>query len=179
MPFRHQARRIYLAPAVGLMLAVAITACSSASSSSSSAASSTVNSASASAPAATPPAPGGGSGAAVAALKANGLKFFSSSTPNSDRVALLENGQTFASAIKSFSSSPLAAAVTSKVDSVTLNSATQASVKYDIGAAGQSTSSTGSAVLQNGTWKVGDDVFCGLLKQGATLLGMTVPAACK
>jgi len=54
-------------------------------------------------------------------------------------------------------------------------------VKYDITAAGQSVASgqSGTAVLQNGTWKVGDDVFCGLLKQGATLLGITLPAACK
>jgi hypothetical protein len=186
MPFRHKARRIYLVPTAGLTLTVALAACSSSSSSSSSSISpSTSSAAASSAPAAstsasTPATSGGGSAAAVAAIKANWVKFFSSSTPNSERVTLLQNGQTFASAIKSFSSSPLASAVTSKVDSVTLNSATKASVKYDLTAAGQSvaTGQKGTAVLQNGTWKVGDDVFCGLLKQGATLLGMTVPAAC-
>jgi hypothetical protein len=86
----------------------------------------------------------------------------------------------FASAIKSFSSSPLAADVTSTVDSVTFNSTTKAAVKYDLTAATVSVAKgqTGTAVLQNGTWKVGDDVFCGLLKQGATLMGIKVPAAC-
>jgi hypothetical protein len=54
-------------------------------------------------------------------------------------------------------------------------------VKYDLTAAGTTVASgaTGSAVLENGTWKVGDDVFCGLLKQGAALLNITLPAACK
>jgi hypothetical protein len=35
--------------------------------------------------------------------------------------------------------------------------------------------------LQNGTWKVGDDVFCGLLTQAVTAGVMqksAVPAAC-
>jgi hypothetical protein len=70
--------------------------------------------------------------------------------------------------------------VTSKVDSVSLTSATRAAVKYDLTAAGTSVASgqSGTAVLQDGTWKVGDDVFCGLLKEGASLMGMTMPAAC-
>jgi hypothetical protein len=34
-------------------------------------------------------------------------------------------------------------------------------------------------VLQNGTWKVGDDVFCGLLSQAKTFgLSVTVPSVC-
>jgi hypothetical protein len=36
------------------------------------------------------------------------------------------------------------------------------------------TGATGSSVLENGTWKVGDDVFCGLLTE-AKAAGMTVP----
>jgi hypothetical protein len=93
---------------------------------------------------------------------------------------LLENGAQFASAITAFSASPLAQSVSSKVDSVSLTSATKANVKYDLTAAGTSvaTGQTGTSVLQNGVWKVGDDVFCGLLKQGAALLNISVPAAC-
>jgi hypothetical protein len=184
MPFRYPTRRILLAPALGLTLTAALAACSSSASSSSSAA--TASTAASSAPAASAPAAsasaasGGGSAATIALIKTNWVKFFSSSTPNSERVALLQNGQTFASAIKSFGSSPLASEVTSKVDSVSLTSATQAAVKYDLTAAGTSVASgqTGSAVLQDGIWKVGDDVFCGLLKQGASILGITMPAAC-
>jgi len=171
MRFHHMARRIFLAPALGLALAVAITACSSSGSSSSPATSST--------PAASSPA-AGGSAATIAAIKSNWEAFFSSSTPAAQRAKYLQNGQTFDAAIKAFAASPLASAVTSKVDSVTLTSPTKATVKYDLSAAGTTVASgaTGSAVLEGGMWKVGDDVFCGLLKQGAALLNITVPAAC-
>jgi len=93
---------------------------------------------------------------------------------------LLENGAQFAPAIRAFSASPLASAVSSKVDSVALTSATKANVKYDLTAAGTAvaTGQAGTSVLQNGVWKVGDDVFCGLLKQGASLLNISIPAAC-
>jgi hypothetical protein len=38
---------------------------------------------------------------------------------------------------------------------------------------------SGSSVLQNGTWKVGDDVFCGLLTQAKSAgLTIPVPSAC-
>jgi hypothetical protein len=71
--------------------------------------------------------------------------------------------------------------VTSKVDSVALTSSTQAKVKYDLSAMGTTVASgaTGSSVLQDGIWKVGDDVFCGLLTQAKSAgLTIPVPAAC-
>jgi hypothetical protein len=175
----HYARvhRLYLAPALGLVFALAITACSSSGSSSSSTATS-APAATTSAATASSSAPAGGS--AVAQITANWEAFFNPATPNAKRVLLLENGAQFASAISAFSASPLAKSVSSKVDSVSLTSATKANVKYDLTAAGTSvaTGQTGTSVLQNGVWKVGDDVFCGLLKQGAALLNITVPAAC-
>jgi hypothetical protein len=182
MRFHHMARRILLAPALGLAFATAVAACSSSPSSSSSstppatssAAAPASNTASASATSS------GGSSSAVAEITANWEAFFSSSTPNSKRVELLQNGSTFASAVSAFAGSPLASAVTSKVDSVTVTSPTQATVKYDLTAAGTAVASgaTGTAVLQDGVWKVGDDVFCGLLKEGASLLNIKVPTAC-
>jgi hypothetical protein len=169
--------RFYLAPAVGLVFALAITACSSGGSSSSSTATSAPATATTSS-AATSSAPAGGS--AVAQITANWEAFFNPATPNSKRVQLLENGSQFASAISAFSASPLAQSVSSKVDSVSVTSATKAKVKYDLTASGTAvaTGQTGSSVLQDGTWKVGDDVFCGLLKEGAALLNISVPAAC-
>jgi hypothetical protein len=179
------ARRVCLAPALGLMLVAAMSACSSGSSSSSSSAPAATTSAAApSSAAATSAAASGtaaGSSAAVAEITKNWTTFFDSSTPNSERAKLLENGSQFSASLDAFSSSPLAAAVTSKVDSVTLDSATKATVKYDLSAAGATvaTGATGSSVLQDGTWKVGDDVFCGLLTQ-ANNFGMKipVPSAC-
>jgi hypothetical protein len=170
--------RLYLAPAVGLVFALAITACSSSGSSSSSTAATSAPAATTSAATASSSAAAGGS--AVAQITANWEAFFNPATPNSRRVQLLENGAEFASAINAFSASPLAQQVSSKVDSVSVTSATKANVKYDLTAAGTSvaTGQTGSSVLQDGVWKVGDDVFCGLLKEGASLLNISVPAAC-
>jgi hypothetical protein len=181
MRFNPTAHQAHLAPALGLVLVAAISACSSSSSSSSSsaasAAPSTPASSSASAPATSAaPAASGGSSSAVAEITTNWNAFFNSATPNSKRVQLLQNGSQFTSAISAFASSPLASAVTSKVDSVTLTSATAAKVKYDLSALGTTVASgaTGTSVLQDGTWKVGDDVFCSLLSQ-AKGAGLTVP----
>lgn len=169
--------RFYLAPALGLVFALAITACSSSGSSSSSTATSAPAATTSAATASSSAAAGG---SAVAQITANWEAFFNPATPNSKRVQLLENGSEFASAINAFSASPLAQQVSSKVDSVSVTSATKANVKYDLTAAGTSvaTGQTGTSVLQDGVWKVGDEVFCGLLKQGASLLNVSVPAAC-
>jgi len=175
------ARRVYLAPALGLVLVAAMSACSSGSSPSTSAPPATT-----SAPPATTSAPAtatasGGSSATVTEITNNWNTFFNSSTPNSKRVQLLENGSQFSASIAAFASSPLAAAVTSKVDSVTLDSATKATVKYDLSAMGTTvaTGASGSSVLQDGTWKVGDDVFCGLLTEAkAAGMSVPVPSAC-
>jgi hypothetical protein len=173
--------RIYLAPVFGLTLIAAITACSSGSSSSSAPASSpspSSPSATSSAPASSPAA--SGSGSATSAITSAWETFFSTSTPTSKRLALLEDGSKFSSAVQTFASSPLASAVSAKVDSVKVTSATQATVTYDLTAAGQTVekNATGTAVYQDGAWKVGDASFCGLLKAGAPVMGIKVPAVC-
>jgi hypothetical protein len=177
-------RRIYLAPALGLLLVAAMSACSSSSSSSSTTAPASsapaASSAAASSAAATTGA-SGGSSAAVTEITTNWNAFFNSATPNAKRAQLLQNGSQFSSSIAAFASSPLAAAVSSKVDSVTLDSPTKATVKYDLTAAGATvaTGATGSSVLEDGTWKVGDDVFCGLLTEAkAAGMSVPVPSAC-
>ena len=177
MRFHSRVHRFYLAPALGLVFALAITACSSSGSSSSSTATSAPAATTTAATASSSAAAGG---SAVAQITANWEAFFNPATPNAKRVQLLENGAQFASAINAFSASPFAQSVSSKVDSVSVTSATKANVKYDLTAAGTSVASgeTGTSVLQDGVWKVGDDVFCGLLKQGASLLNISVPAAC-
>ena len=166
------ARRIILAPALVLALALAVAACSSSSSSSSSSASSS------SAPASSAPASSAsGSSAAVAEITANWEKFFNFGTPTSERVALLQNGSAFSSAISALSKIPLASGIGAKVTGVTVNSATSATVNYNL-VSGSSTllsGQTGTAVYEDGTWKVGDASLCGLFK---LVPGGTVPAAC-
>ncbi len=168
MRFHLVARRIMLAPALGLALAVAVAACSSPSSSSSSSAPAT------SAPASS--ASASSTAAAAAQITADWEKFFSSSTSTSQRVTLLQNGSTFAAAITALAKLPLASGIGAKVTGVTVDNGT-AIVKYDITSGGSSLLSgqTGTAVYQNGTWKVGDGSLCGLLK---LVPGGTVPAAC-
>jgi hypothetical protein len=64
---------------------------------------------------------------------------------------------------------------------VVVTSATKATVKYDLSALGTTVASgaSGTSVLQDGTWKVGDDVFCGLLKQAKGAgLSIPVPSTC-
>jgi hypothetical protein len=160
MRFQHMARRIFLAPALGLALAAAITACSSSSSPSSSAPTTPAAGSSSSSSTST----AGGSSSAAATIKTNWETFFNASTPTATRVSLLQNGQKFQSEIQAMSGG-LASTASAKVDSVTVTSPTQATVKYDILISGTPALSgqTGVAVLENGTWKVGDASFCSLL----------------
>jgi hypothetical protein len=180
MRFPLVARRIILAPVLGLALALAVSACSSSSSSSSSAASSPVSSSApvSSAPVSSAPASSSsGNSAAVAQITANWEKFFNASTPLSQRVALLENGSSFSSAIDSFSKLPLANGIGAKVTGVTVTSATMATVTYSI-VSGSTTllgGQTGTAVYQDGVWKVGDASLCNLFK---LIPGGSEPAAC-
>jgi hypothetical protein len=154
-------------------VAALVTACGS---SSPSASSSSTPPSTPSSPAATPTTSSPATGSAQADIKANWTKFFAGSTPVATRVSLLEDGPQFASIIQAQHNSSLAKAASAKVISVGMVSSSQALVKYDILADGAVALSneSGVAVLQNGTWKVGVQSFCGLLK----LEGTKTPAAC-
>jgi hypothetical protein len=170
MGFTALARRAILAPALALALAAAVAACSSSSSSSSSSSAPAASAAaSSSAPAAT------NTSGAVAQITANWEKFFASSTPVSEKVTLLQNGNLFSGAISGLTS--LVSGLGAKVTGVTVNSPTSATVNYNLTSAGTSLLSgqTGTAVYENGVWKVGDASLCGLLK---LVPGGSEPAAC-
>jgi purine-cytosine permease-like protein len=173
MRFPLVARRILMVPALALALALAVTACSSSSSSSSSSASAPASSA----PASSAPASSSASGnsAAVAEITANWEKFFDASTPTSERAALLQNGSAFAPAISSLTH--LVSGLGAKVTGVTVNSATTATVTYNLTAGGSTLLSgqTGQAVYEDGVWKVADASLCGLIK---LVPGGSLPTAC-
>jgi glucose/arabinose dehydrogenase len=183
MRFKPLARRITLAPMLVVALALTVAACSSSGSSTSaatspSAASAPASPVPASAPASSSAPSTGGNSAAVAQITANWEKFFSSSTPVSEKVTLLQNGSTFEAAIKAFANFPLASSLGAKVTNVTLNSATSATVTYSITTSSGSTllpNQKGTAVYQDGVWKVGDASLCGLFK---LIPGGTIPSAC-
>ena len=174
-------RRIALAPTLAAVLALTVASCSSSSSTSAATSPSAASAPASPVPASSsaPSSPGtGGNSAAVAQITANWEKFFSSSTPVSQKVTLLQNGSTFEAAITAFANFPLASSLGAKVTNVTVNSATSATVTYSITTSSGSPllpNQKGTAVYQDGVWKVGDASLCGLLK---LVPGSSAPAAC-
>ncbi len=171
MRFRLLARRIALGPALALALAVA--ACSSSSSpaataSSSAPASSAAVSSPASAPASSAAAssPAAAGGNAKAQITANWEAFFNGSTSAAKKISVLQNGDKFSAVIKAQAGSGLASTAGAKVTAVVVNSSTSATVSYDITLSGATAlaNQTGTAVYEDGIWKVGDVSFCQLLK---------------
>ena len=113
--------------------------------------------------------------AARAQIKSAYVKFFSGKTPVSDRVAVLQNGSRFKGLVTSFANNPLAKNVNVTVSSVTLEGGDNAKVVYTVKLGGAGIpKQTGTAVRENGTWKVGYASLCKLVAlQGST------PSACK
>ena len=165
------ARRI-AASALGLRLAVTMGACSSSSPTAtaspssapaaSSAASSPATGSSASASSSGPAA----AGDAKAQITTNWEAFFSGKTSAAKKISLLQNGQKFASVINAQAGSGIATSAAAKVTAVVVNSPAKATVRYDITLGGTTAlaNQTGTAVYQDGMWKVGDVSFCQLLK---------------
>jgi hypothetical protein len=172
--------RVLLVPVLGLAFITA--ACSSSSSTTN--ASPPASSPSSSSSAAAPPSPVGSatggspsSGNAISEIKTNWENFFSGKTSAATKISLLQNGQQYASVINAQAGSGLAASATATVTAVVLESATTATVSYNIGVSGASLNNrTGTAVLENGVWQVGDISFCQLLTLEN---GGTAPAICK
>jgi hypothetical protein len=166
-------------------LAASAAACGSSGPSTSSSPATTPTSMAPTSPAPTSPAasPGSGTGSAATAatVTKNWEAFFSAKTPVPQRVALLQDGSQFQSIIKSQAGSGLAAQATAKVTHVTVSSPTQATVNYEILLDGtpELKNQTGSAVNEDGTWKVSVSSFCGLLVIENAGKTSGLPAACK
>jgi len=118
---------------------------------------------------------GGGTPDASAQIKSAYEKFFAANTSLSDRVAVLQDGSRFKSVVQQFASNPLAKDVSVTVSSVSLQGANKANVVYTIKFGNTSLGKQpGTAVLQNGQWKVGFASLCKLVA-----LAGTTPSACK
>ena len=173
------ARRI-AGPALGLALAATMAACSSGSPATASPSSAAPSSSAASSPAAGSTANASSpaaSGNATAQITTNWEAFFDGKTSAAKKISLLQNGQKFASIINAQAGSGIAASAGAKVHAVMVNSPAQATVHYDITLNGQTAlgNQTGTAVYQDGMWKVGDVSFCQLLKIEN---GGTAPSVC-
>ena len=154
------ARRIISAPALGLALLAALAACGSSSTSSVS-----------------PPPSTNFSPSVTALITANWEAFFSGKTSAAKKITLLQNGQAFATIISAQAGSSMATSASAKVTKVTVTAPAQAKVTYNVllGTTPALTNQSGVAVYQNGTWKVGDASFCGLL---ALENGGKAPSVC-
>jgi hypothetical protein len=117
----------------------------------------------------------GNTDAAKAQIRSAYAKFFSGKTSVPDRVAVLQSGPKFKALVTGFADNPLAKNVNVKVSSVTLQGQDNAKVVYTVKLGGIGLpKQTGTAVLQNGSWKVGDASLCKLVAlQGST------PSVCK
>lgn len=187
MPVHQIARRSLLVPALGLALAAALSACSSSSSSSSSSVAASPSSAAASptpvatTPAASPSATASSEAtsgaAATAAIKTNWVTFFNPKTSVATKVTLVENGSKYLALLQSQAKNPTAATASASVQSVKITSPTSATVDYTILVSGSPVlkGQKGTAVYQDGTWKVSKTSFCGL---AALEAGGKAPAVC-
>jgi hypothetical protein len=119
------------------------------------------------------------SGTAVSQITANWETFFSPASSVSKRVSLLQDGTQVQSAVQSLLGSSFASQASAKVTNVTVNSPTQATVTYNILLSGKPVlkNQTGTAVLENGIWKVGVSSFCSLaaLANGGKTTGLPAP----
>jgi hypothetical protein len=103
--------------------------------------------------------------AVSAAIITDWTKFFSGQTAAATKLALLQNGASFASIVNGQATSGLAQSAKAKVLTVTALTATSAHVHYTIylGSTPALPNVLGEAIKQDGTWKVSDSSFCVLL----------------
>src|SRR5580700_4197259 len=144
-----------------------------------SSASASASSPAASSPVASSPAAAVSGPAAVQAITTNWTAFFNPKTTAAQRASLLQDGQAFDTILQSQAGNKQAAVSSAKVTAVTVTSASQATVVYDILLSGTPvlTGQKGTAVFENGAWVVGDASFCGLLTLEANGSTAGLPAA--
>lgn len=114
--------------------------------------------------------------AAEAQIKQNWAAFFSKDTPLANKLTYLQRGSTMRAAVQQFGTDPRTRQASAKVTSVFVTSPEVATVNYQVLLAGRVAlpSAVGTAVYEDGAWKVSDTTFCGLL----ALTGGPKPAGC-
>ena len=107
-----------------------------------------------------------------AKVKANWEKFFDPAAPTQQKAALLENASTpkIKAIVAAEANDPQAKSIKASVKTVTPKGGDKADVKYDLVSAQTGVpilqNSAGLSVKQDGTWKVSQQTFCGLLALG-------------
>ncbi|WP_415948901.1 hypothetical protein [Streptomyces sp. KLOTTS4A1] len=111
--------------------------------------------------------------AAEQEIKQNFEKFFDPEVPLADKEKVLENGAEMRPVLQAFSGDERGGQVSADVKKVEFTSPKDAKVTYDLALDGVTVlpDSAGTAVEQDGTWKVSVKTLCGLL----SLSGNTSP----
>jgi hypothetical protein len=122
--------------------------------------------------------------AAVAAIKANWETVFNGQAPIPSRLALVQDGPevaAFVNAQAKTSFGQAAAGSTATISSVTITSPSQATVDYEVLLLGTPLlkNQVGTAVYQDGTWKVAISSFCGLTYLEYPKGSPELPAVCR
>ncbi|MFJ5810081.1 hypothetical protein [Streptomyces sp. NPDC093093] len=109
--------------------------------------------------------------AATKQIEENWAAFFDPSVSADRKVGLLQNGDLLKPLLAAVADHPRAAAVSSEVTGVTFTSPTGAEVTYDLLVSGFPvlTETKGSAVLQDGVWKISLASVCALVKRAGDL----------
>ncbi|MFH9014244.1 hypothetical protein ACH4C6_23045 [Streptomyces sp. NPDC017943] len=104
--------------------------------------------------------------AAEAEIRQNWQKFFDPGTSTEDKQAVLENGDRLGPVLRAFSGDERGGQVRAQVDKVEFTSATGADVTYTLTLKGATVlpDASGSAVEQDGTWKVSARTLCALVQ---------------
>ncbi len=105
-------------------------------------------------------------GAAETEIKQNWQKFFDPDTALEDKQTVLENGEQMAPVLQAFSGDERGGQVQATVSKIEFTSPTEANVTYDLTLKGATAlpNASGTAVEQDGTWKVSAKTLCALVQ---------------
>lgn len=159
---RAAGRVTALAAALVVVLAPAVAACSDESGGSQSAPPAPSVEKTTSAPATAPSDPA----AAQKEIRQNWKKFFDPATATKDKQTVLENGDRMSAVLKSFNGDKRGGQVAAEVTKVEFTGPAEATVTYSLTLNGATAlpDASGTAVLQDGTWKVSDNTLCALVQ---------------
>ncbi|MFJ6834984.1 hypothetical protein [Streptomyces sp. NPDC091209] len=158
-----------------LVLAAALTACSDSSGGASSAPPTPpVETSTGAQPSPTAPAD---PAAAQKEIKQNWEKFFDPAVSTKEKQAVLENGDQMAQVLQGFNGDQRGQQVKATVEKIEFTSPTGADVTYSLTLKGATAlpNASGTAVEQNGTWKVSVNTLCALVQLSGNASSSAAP----
>ncbi|MFK4105892.1 hypothetical protein ACI2L1_38705 [Streptomyces sp. NPDC019531] len=125
------------------------------------------------------PSPSGPADRAAAEkeIKENWQKFFDPKTPTKDKQAILENGEQMGPVLQAFSGDQRGGQVKAQVTKVEFTKPTEATVTYTLLLNGATAlpDASGTAVEQDGTWKVSVNTLCALVQLSGNATASALP----